>query len=138
MDRSYIEHLDLPSEFKSYLWICNPMIEDIKLGYEDEGTQKGQYVAKVREGLGVCIHMVPNVEGYSAQFFPIVGSDTIENFPQHFSDYVLHVVQLAKSENVKIILDEFSYFHSIKDLLTLKCLIEEAADNWSKKHVSHA
>ena len=102
---------------------ARPFVEH--LGFEDEATYKGYYVARLSPRVAVLAY--PLSGGYYAAFFPLPDGPISDLY----TTYVNHVMRVARSSgqyrNSKII-------SGVPDQLTLKCLLLEALPTVEKHY----
>jgi hypothetical protein len=101
-------------------------------GYKrDKGfVSSDRYYAEIEDGLGVCVYIVGAGVVYSVQLFPLTSPCNLkESYIRHF----MHITKLdgtgrdaSKSQRAL-----YPYFEA-PDLLTLKAVAIEHADNWRK------
>lgn len=92
-----------------------PFVEH--LGFEDEATYKGYYVARLSPRVAVLAY--PLSGGYYAAFFPLPDGPISDLY----TTYVNHVMRVARGEGRQ---RKYKNLSGIPDQLTLKCLLLEA------------
>jgi len=90
-----------------------------------------RYYAKLNDHVGVCVYTVGSVENYLAQLFPLPfpGAGLHECFVQF-------TMALARNDGpeTRELRSQYRYLEA-PDVLTLRCLLHEAEDNWRECNV---
>lgn len=90
-------------------------------------VRRDRYVAEPMPGFGVCIYTVGHESGLYCQSFAAFGTDLEGN-------YIAHITRLARGDadtplQEKTMRMMYPFLYA-PDVLTMKCLIEEACNNW--------
>lgn len=105
-----------------------PKISDcLALNLVNGRAQGDRYYGKLNDKLAVCVYTVGREENYFAQLFPLPAPDA--DMHLCFVDFAL---MLSKNgdEITKAFRRQYRYLTAAPDVLTLKCLIHEAEDNF--------
>lgn len=91
------------------------------LDYSRQCMLLDRYTAEPVQGFGLCVYTVGNKSQLYCQTFPTNSADLQV-------DYIAHITRLARAGE-KAIRNLYPFFRA-PDVLTMKCLIEEACNNW--------
>ena len=114
-----------------------PEVDDcLHLGYKNQHLMHERYLAEPAEGFGVCIYTIGRTPLLHCQCFPM-----LENSHDTHASYCSYVAKLATAryappeEKRRRGIYPFSL---APDVLTLRCQIDAAVDNWrAHEHQSH-
>lgn len=94
----------------------------VHLAWPRQECHNDRYFAEPSLRFGVCIYNVGNSPSLSVQCFPVLPrNNQLKLF------YYQHVMGIAKSDSTPDPL--YPYFEA-PDVLTLKCLVDEAIEKW--------
>ena len=96
--------------------------------YPKQAVKNDCYTAEPVPGFGICVYVVGIGNPFSCQCYHA------SNDGDRYEDYVRHVLAMAggrTSLGEEREVRRFYQYFTAPDILTLRCLIEEAAAHWS-------
>lgn len=92
-----------------------------------------RYLAEPVPGFGICVYKVPSLEDYCLACFPMLRPDArLQNaFIKHIGKMAGRLMPPEEEARLRNLYP----YREAPDVLTLKCLIEEAVLNWSNLNV---